>query len=257
VQDIELLQATASSQPLWKIKKLLCLHVVLFLMLWSLFPLTEGIWHTIDTAFFKWINGSLKGHPFWQLFWSLANHKNADWIEDFCILSFFAFYIGRAPKGQRLRRTAEFVFCAVYIGCIIQFFNKTLVRNYFCITRVSPSLIIENSLHLTQEIPWLAIKEATKSSFPGDHGTTALLFAASYAYFARWKLGLLASLYAAFLCLPRMIVGAHWLSDVIIGSGCVTLFFLSWAFCTPFAEWCIRHIERCFRFISAFILRPV
>jgi membrane-associated phospholipid phosphatase len=217
-------------------------------MLWSLFtPSTTGFWEAIDVFFFKAINSTLRDNPTWQLFWALANHKMADWVEDLWVLCFFAVYVVQAPKGRRVRRVAELLFSVLYIGAIIYCVNKTLFREYLEIPRLSPTLSIENSVHLSDEIPWLSIKDDSAKSFPGDHGTTALLFATSFSFFAGRKLGILASLYAVFLCLPRLITGAHWLSDVIVGSGSITLFFLGWAFCTPFAEWCIMHIERLLR----------
>jgi Kdo2-lipid A phosphotransferase len=91
----------------------------------------------------------------------------------------------------------------------------------------------------------MSTKDDSSKSFPGDHGTTALLFAASFSYLAGWRLGLLASLYAAFLCMPRLITGAHWLSDVIVGSGTITILFLSWAFCTPLF---VKFTDMCERF---------
>ncbi len=34
--------------------------------------------------------------------------------------------------------------------------------------------------------------------------------------------------------MPRLIAGAHWFSDVVIGSGCIVLFFAGWGLFTPF-----------------------
>lgn len=232
-------------QKQWKIKLLIFFNILIFIMLWTLFaPYTKGFWNTIDIAFFKFMNGTLKERPYWQIFWALANHKIADWIEDLCVFFFFSMYILKAREGLRLRRVAELLFSVLYIAVIIYFVNKTLFREYLEITRLSPTLTVENSVRLSHEIPWLSIKDDSAKSFPGDHGTTALLFAASFGYFAGFRLGIFASLYAVFLCLPRLITGAHWLSDVIVGSGSIALLFLGWAFCTPFGEKCITFLER-------------
>src|SRR3990167_8789927 len=95
-------------------------------------------------------------------------------------------------------------------------------------------MVVDDSVRLSKEIPWMSIKDDSSKSFPGDHGTTALLFVTGFAYLAGWRLGVLAVLYGAFLCLPRLITGAHWLSDIIVGSGTITIVCLSWAFCSPF-----------------------
>src|SRR5690349_8147518 len=91
------------TQRSWKTKQLLFFHILAFLLLWSLFtPGVKIFWETIDVAFFKLINSTLKGNPNWQLFWALANHKLADWIEDLCVLGFFVAYVVQAGKGWRL-----------------------------------------------------------------------------------------------------------------------------------------------------------
>jgi membrane-associated phospholipid phosphatase len=194
------------------------------------------------------INSTLENRPTWQLFWAMANHKLADWIEDLVVLGFFIAYVRAAHKSLRLHRVSQLIFCVVYIAAIIYFVNRMIFRENLNIPRLSPTLVVDDSIRLSREIPWMKIKDDSSKSFPGDHGTTALLFASSFAFLAGWRLGILAALYAAFLCMPRLITGAHWLSDVVVGSGTITIVFLSWAFCTPlfarFTSACERFFHR-------------
>jgi len=234
----------------WKLKILLLCHSIGAILFITLFlPATKSVWESIDIAFFKMINSTLKDRPNWQLFWALANHKLADWVEDLCILAFFILHVRAAHKSLRKRKIFELIFCVLYIGAIIYCVNKMFFREHLDLPRLSPTLTVDDSVRLSQEIPWMKIKDDSSKSFPGDHGTTALLFAASFAYLANWRLGILASLYAAFLCMPRLITGAHWLSDIIVGSGTITLIFLSWAFCTPLLSKFTHACERLFNWI--------
>jgi Kdo2-lipid A phosphotransferase len=218
----------------WNLKVLLLCHIIAALLFASLFwPFTRTYWEVIDVAFFKLINSTLRDRPIWQLFWAVANHKLADWFEDLCVLCFFITYVKQAAPELRKRKVAELIFIVVYIAAIIYFINRMLFRETLSIPRLSPTLVVDDSVRLSEEIPWMSIKDDSSKSFPGDHGTTALLFAASFSYLAGWRLGILATLYAAFLCMPRLITGAHWFSDVIVGSGTITIVFLSWAFCSP------------------------
>src|SRR5579871_4328974 len=240
----------------WKIKILLLCHFIGALLLASLFwPVTKGYWETIDIAFFKCINSTLRDHPYWQLFWAYANHKLADWVEDLCILCFFIAYVRQGHRDLRKRKVAELVFIVFYIAAILYFINRVLFRENLDIPRLSPTLVIEDSVHLSDEIPWMKIKDEASKSFPGDHGTTALLFAASFSYLAGWRLGLFASLYGAFLCMPRLITGAHWLSDVVVGSGSITIIFLSWMFCTPLFDKATALIEGFFACVARLFRR--
>lgn len=231
----------------WHVKPLLLMHILIALGIATLFsPLTQGFWQAIDLFVFKSLNGTLDwGRP-WQVFWALANHKLADWFEDLVILVVSAMYIKGAVKGQRLYRASQVVFLILYSALIIFFINKTIFREWVQILRDSPTLVVDSSIKLSDHISWLKIKDGSSKSFPGDHATTALLFGATFAYLGNRKMKIFALCYAAFLCLPRMILGAHWFSDVVIGSGSIVAFFLMWAFCTPFAHRTTKVIEGCF-----------
>src|SRR5262249_16344295 len=83
--QLELLQnrGKSMSSTTWKLKVLMLWHIIGALLFASLFwPVTKAYWETLDIAFFKMINSTLRDRPFWQLFWALANHKLADWVED-------------------------------------------------------------------------------------------------------------------------------------------------------------------------------
>jgi Kdo2-lipid A phosphotransferase len=236
----------------WNFKALFICHIVMAILISTfLWPATRVYWDNLDAAWFKSINGSLNWGRNWQIFWALANHKGADWIEDIVILTFFTIHIKKAVKQLRPRKAAELLFCIFYIALIIYFVNRMLFRKHLQIPRESPTLVFDSSIRLSELIPWLKIKDDSPKCFPGDHATTAILFAVSYLYYAGWRTGIFLALYAAFLCMPRMITGAHWLSDVIIGSGSIVLFFLSWALCTPFHSWFINQFERFIVFIGS------
>jgi membrane-associated phospholipid phosphatase len=240
----------------WKLKKLLLWHLVLvFLVSSFLWAPTAYLWKKLDVGFFSWINSSLRGPFWWQNFWALANHKMADWVEDVFILGFFIAYVRQAQKGLRLKRVSLLVFIVLYIAAILYFVNRMFFRKTCQIPRESPTLVVDGSVRLSEHISWLHIKDDSTKSFPGDHGTTALLFSFSYFILAGWRLGLVALAYGVFLCLPRLITGAHWLSDVILGSGCITILFLSWAFCTPLASFCSKKIETFLRFLGSLFSR--
>lgn len=229
----------------WRFKPLLLAHILIALGLSALFaPLTHDYVQAFDLIIFKALNSSLQwGRP-WQVFWALANHKLADWIEDIVILVFAAIYVRGAAKGQKLYRSSQIIFLVLYSALIIFIVNKIILRDWVDILRNSPTLVDESSIKLSKHISWLKIKDGSPKSFPGDHATTAIIFGAAFVYLGSRKMKICAAAYAVFLCLPRMILGAHWLSDVVIGSGSIVGFFFMWAWCTPFAERCTKSIER-------------
>jgi Kdo2-lipid A phosphotransferase len=230
----------------WKLKILLLCHIIAALLIGTfLWPATRVVWDKLDHNVFQFLNRSLKGHHNWQIFWAMANHRFADWIEDLFFLGFFIAYVRGLRQQLRRRAICQITFCVLFMAASIYLINRVLFRYGVVIYRDSPTLSIESSFRLSEEIPWLDIKDDSYKSFPADHATTALLFAASYIYYSRsWRLGLAAGFYAIFLCIPRLITGAHWLSDVLIGSGCITLITLSWALCTPFSMKCVDLLEK-------------
>jgi membrane-associated phospholipid phosphatase len=220
------------------------------LLLLFFVPYTSWLLTAVDHAFFHFLNGSLKGHPHWQLFWALANHKLADWLHDIVFLILMVGAVLSIPKNERLKKIAQFLFCILYIALIIFFINRLAFRKNLDIVRLSPTLEFPESLRLSKIFTEIGIKDSSKQSFPGDHATTALLLASSYCYYANRKLAILGWAYGIFMCLPRLIAGAHWLSDVAIGSGCIALLFLGWAFYSPLGERASSLIEQALRFIG-------
>lgn len=229
----------------WRIKPLVFFSTLAGLLLASLFlPLTAEIWRKIDTSFFRLVNDPLKGSPSLRVFWALANHSLADWVEDLCILGFYLVAIWKTPREHRLRRGAEFIFCLLLTALTILLINRLLCRDLLQLRRASPTLVLDQTVNLSHYISWIQVKVDSAKSLPGDHATTALLFAFSYAYIVRGRLALIAILYGIFLCLPRLVVGAHWLSDILIGSGSIVLISLSFAFFSPLANRAISIIEK-------------
>lgn len=236
----------------WNIKGLIICHaLVVFLLGTFLWHETKvHFWDKLDQFFFRLLNDTLESSQNWRLFWAFANHRYADWLEDVIIAAFFAIHIRQSQKELRFRKASQLVFCIFYIAAILYFINRMLFRIYLQIPRESPTLALDGGIRLSDYISWLNIKDDSLKSFPGDHATTAILFAASFYFFAPRRLGIIACIYGAFLCLPRLITGAHWLSDVVVGSGSIALFFLGWAFCSPLHIWFTDKLEKMLRFFS-------
>jgi membrane-associated phospholipid phosphatase len=236
---------SVSRQKKWQLFKLMLALFGIGLAAFSLtLPWTGQVWRAIDTLFFNIANGSLRDHPTWQLFWAIANHKIADWIEDIAFLGFWVAYIRTIPRGQRLRGLAELLFSILLIGATIFFINKSLFRESLVIPRASPTLVIDSAVWLSKEIPWMEIKDFSPTSFPGDHGTTAILFAATLSRYANRRISIYAWIYSIFLCLPRLMTGAHWLSDLAVGGAGIALLSLSIAYYTPLEKSLIDLFEK-------------
>jgi membrane-associated phospholipid phosphatase len=213
-------------------------------LLWITFlsPWTKPLWDTVDLTVFKILNGMLHDNKFLQYFWATVNHKRMDLVEDAVFLFFFIWGIRTAP--QKWKKAAQFLFVILLAGSVIFFINRGLLRHYAFIPRESPSLTVSPCVKITDEIAWVGLKDETIASFPGDHATTLLLFGFLFSAFVPRRIALCAWIYALFRLLPRLVVGAHWFSDIAVGSMTISLFFTACFLYTPLGTVIINCIER-------------
>jgi len=230
----------------WNYKGLAAVFAITGLLLYILFSnLNDNIFSFIDKKAFRFLNGFIESSSFWQNFWAMANHRVADWIEDVCFALFFCWVITATPAKERRGKIAECIFILFYVALLV-IFSKRIVFGYLLdVQRKSPTLLMDGFTNMADKASWLKVKFKSPKSFPGDHAVTALSFISGFLYLGRKRffIALAATCYGIFLCLPRMIAGAHWLSDVLIGSGSIVAIAFSLAFLTPLASFCIEKIE--------------
>jgi|GEM_PF-1325509 len=237
-----------SSKFSWNFKGiyLSLLTIILLYLSWGLPPFNT-VWHHLDERTFLALNSWIGTSPLAQKFWAIANHRIMDFWHDIVMFTFFIVYIIKAPKSDKLHRTGQFLFTIALFAATILLINKTLIHENFKILRESPSLAYPDCHRLSQIIDWIYVKDYSRCSFPSDHGTTATLFTGAIFILMGWRTGMLALCYGIFFCLPRMIVGGHWLTDVIIGSNTITLIVLSLGYFTPLCDICARAFCKLFQ----------
>lgn len=146
-------------------------------------------------------------------------------VGSFVLFIFFKYYRRRPVAANR----ALFLFVAVALSGLITDLIRPLVG------RLRPKLLLEANLYGFD--PFRIGYEY--NSLPSGHATTVFALAAALTFFfPRWRLPLLS--FAVVVCLSRIIVGAHYLSDVLAGAyvGLMTVFLLvlfcrrrSWTHC--------------------------
>lgn len=235
------------SQLSWKIKPLVFCHCLAFFLVSTIFcpPLYKFFWASIDKGCYSFFSGLVVHSPFWQDFWALANHRIGDFIEDAFFVLFFVWLLQTTPRGKRLEKASEFLFLALLTAAVVLLVNNLLFKQLVHIKRLSPSLVLDSFPRLADLVSWIKVKSGAKACFPSDHATTAVMFIVDFLLLSRRKsLTLAVCLYGAFLCCPRMVAGAHWLTDILCGSLSVVLVVFSWALYTPFAAFSIRNIHK-------------
>ena len=75
---------------------------------------------------------------------------------------------------------------------------------------------------------------APKAVFPGDHGYGVMAMILFIWLFGNWRRGHVAALFLFPFVLPRIVSGAHWATDVTVGSLVQFLILLSLIYGTSF-----------------------
>lgn len=231
-----------------KWKPFITLHLIALSLLASwLIPFTRTYWDMLDRSVFYWLNSGLEGKPITQIFWALANARIADAFGALFMGTFFFLYVVDAKREDRPARLAQFAYLCLWseLGILFtkEFLEIFLQKIQFA--RESPSLVLENTIMLSQAVPWVKVKDIARSCFPGDHAEILLQWTFFVSFFCGLRYGLFAIGCAIFFIIPRMIAGAHWLSDALVGSVSIALILVAWATATPFFDLCMNFFTKC------------
>jgi len=225
--------------PQW-LRLALCLGLAgLLLGSWFFSP-TRAMWNQLDTAVFRLFDASLAwGYP-WQVFWAAANNRAADALAALLFLGIFLHYMLSGEKSELGTRLAQGVFTAACTILALDLFSEYV----FNFDRPSPTLVLPDALRLSELVPWLPTKDSSGASFPGDHGAALVLFTSFIWFFAGRRHGMVALGVSLFFVWPRLVGGAHWLSDLLVGSSFVSLVTLSLLLATPVHSFAINVLRR-------------
>lgn len=196
-------------------KRILISHLIVLSLLasWWVFP---QFWDHLDLITFKFCNGFIGKSPFWQRFWATLSNHRADWLHD---VVFFAFFVPYLFFGENKRRKAlSFIIGIVFSALVIFTVNKTFFPKVVICERHSPTAVLQDTFRLKTLVADVKLKDRSTSSYPGDHATTAVFFSYFAFYLLGWRRALFCTAYAVFFCMPRLVAGAHWMTDIVMGS---------------------------------------
>ncbi|MBW5406084.1 phosphatase PAP2 family protein [Morganella morganii] len=210
--------------------------IMLFLS-WYL-PVDHGWWAIPDHAIFRFFNDPLAGNHSLAIFIAVINNRAFDLAALLLMgLIYYAAFRKQDSAGQRRLVMAGIVM--VISAVLINQAGQAIPFN-----RLSPTLELD-SVHRISDITGIFTKDASKSSFPGDHGLMLMIFAAFVWRYAGFYYFIAAILLIVIFSLPRIMAGAHWFSDILAGSLSLTLITLPWILLTPLSDRCVNFLIRC------------
>jgi len=201
---------------------------VLLLVSWF-WPTTQTIWMQFDYQVFDALNGSLQWGRAWQWFWGLTNCRPFDGV----VFVFFLLTV-TLPNWVFAKEDINKVFILLAATSIAALMIRYGMKYFFEIKRNSPSIVVEHAIHLSDLLPNLAAKDKSHGSFPGDHATLTLVWwgiVILYTHKQMWRY--VGTVLMVFILLPRLIGGAHWLTDDLVGGFFVALIAIAWVCHTP------------------------
>ena len=175
---------------------------------------TRTMWDAFDLWVFAAFNQSLADGPGWQRFWAYANHRGSDLLAMGLFGLVFLLFAIRGRRTSFLHRVLMGGF-AVLITSICVTVSEWLFQDF---GRLSPSLVVDGALRLGEIVHDVRFKDASRSCFPGDHGTAVICLTAFAWRYGGRRFGLAAAALAIVFVLPRVVVGAHWATDLVVGS---------------------------------------
>lgn len=226
-------------QDTWKFKWLIFAHVAAILLIGSwVFEPTRVYWDALDQAVFFTLNGSLREGHAWQLYWAAANTRQFDAVMALFVLGLYAWFVFTGNREQAVDRISKGAVMTVMTIAAIM-----VSKNLLDIDRSGPSLVLDPSVLLSEIITVFKFKDSSGSSFTSDHATGMFITTTLMWYYGGRKLGIPMLLLTVYWLLPRMVVGAHWLTDSIVGSLSLSTIMLAWLLATPLHSWLLRAIQ--------------
>lgn len=216
------------------------------------------LWDAVDQFVYFTLNATVASSQTAAIFWALVNNRSYDLLPAllFAVL-FWRFMLRGGPVHQILERSIACLLMAAYVLLV----THVLEGLVFDLRRASPSLILEPAHRLKELVPWLPTKDSSSHSFPGDHGTVSIMFSLCLAWCygpkaVKWGLGLV-----ALSCLPRLVSGAQWFTDIAVGSTLLVFPTVALVFATPLhatlVRWGASGLRRWLPWIDSLVGRIV
>lgn len=210
------------------------LGIALFLS-WYL-PANHGFWFTVDSSIFFFFNRHLATDSGFLHLVAITNNRAFDVMSLLAMgLLYLGFYLQQNAAGRR----------RLLITGVVMLLTAVVLNqlgHLLPVKHPSPSLSFEN-INRVSELTGIPTKDASSDSFPGDHGMMLMIFSCFMMRYFNCRAFVVALLITVVFSLPRVMIGAHWFTDIAVGSLSVVLVGASWCLMTPFSDVLIQRLN--------------
>ena len=201
-------------------------------------PAGHGFWSSLDTGVFRFFNHKLVESPLFLWVVAITNNRAFDGCSLLAMGALMLhFWLKETSEGRR--RIVAIGLVMLLTAVILNQLGQALIP----VKRASPTLMLDN-IYRVSELLHIPTKDASKDSFPGDHGMMLLIFAAfMWRYFGHRALAIALVIFVVF-AFPRVMIGAHWFTDIAVGSLTAVLIGIPWVLMTPLSDILIAWFNR-------------
>ena len=201
-------------------------------------PVNHGFWFPLDSNLFHFFNQALVKSDAFLWLVAITNNRAFD---GFSLLAMgclmLSFWLKEDATG---RRRILIIGLVMLLTAVV---INQLAQHLMPVKRASPSLSFPN-IYRVSELLHIPTKDASKDSFPGDHGMMLLIFSGFMLRYFGQKAFAIALLIVVIFAFPRVMIGAHWLTDIVVGSLSAVLIGLPWILMTPLSDRLIAVFDR-------------
>jgi len=200
-------------------------------------PEGHGLWFTIDKTIFYWFNQRLATNQ--ALLWLVAitNFRAFDGVSLLAMGGLYLHYWRQeTPQGRRRM-------FAIGITMLISAVGLNQLGHLIPVSHPSPTRFFPDVNHVTQ-LTGIPTKDASADSFPGDHGLMLIIFACFMLRYFNARAFAAAVFIVVVFAMPRVMIGAHWFTDVAVGSVSIALVGMSWWLITPASDYLVNWLYR-------------
>lgn len=193
-------------------------------------PANHGFWFPLDSGIFHFFNQGLADNRGYAWLLAIINNRAFDacsLLAMGCLMLSFWW-----PANSEQRRHIIIIGLVMLLTAVIV---NQLAQAIIPVKRSSPSLFFPDSIRVSSLLN-LSTKDASRDSFPGDHGMMLLIFTTfMWRYFGQKAFAISLVIFVVF-SFPRVMIGAHWFSDIAVGSLSSVLIALPWVLMTPLSD---------------------
>lgn len=202
---------------------------------WMLAP-HHGFWFPIDAGVFHFFNDKLTESRAFLWFVAITNNRAFDGLS-LIAMGLLVFYFWRRQTAYGRRQIVIMGIVMLLTAVVLNQLSQQLP-----VDRRSPTLYF-TGIHRVSDLLNISSKDASTDSFPGDHGMMLMIFCGfMLRYFGRRAFAISLAIFVVF-SLPRMMIGAHWFTDIFVGSLSVILVGLPWVLLTPLSDIIITRLN--------------